>query len=82
MRSTEWISDKKVTPVEQIEISKPYDWEMLPEYEFLGLEYIGEMEAERYISLASNEEVKKAIRGCISKPFTPFIPEQLKRFLV
>ncbi len=80
-RSTEWISDNKVTPIERIEITKPYDWEMLPEYEFLGSDYVGEMDAERYISLAKNEEVKKAIRECISKPFAPFIPEQLKKFL-
>ena len=81
VRSTEWISDKNVRPIERIEIVKPYDWEMLPEYEFLGSEYVGEMDAERYISLAKSEEVKEAIRNCIKKPFTPFIPNQLKKFL-
>ncbi len=80
-QSTEWISPNMVTPVEVIEITKPYDWEMLPEYEFLGNEYVGEMPAERYLSLAKNETVKEAIRGCVEKPFTPFIPEALKKYL-
>lgn len=81
IQSTEWISDKKVTPIERIEILKAYDWEMLPEYEYLGSEYVGEMDAEKYISLAKDERVKKAIKDCISKPFVPFVPEQLKKFL-
>ncbi len=82
IRSTEWISDKKVTPIEKIEITKPYDWEMIPEYEFLGQEYVGEMLAELYLSLVKDGRVKKAIKDCISKPFVPFVPEKLKPFLV
>ena len=80
VRSTEWISPNKITPIEAIEITKPYDWEMMPEYEFLGTEYVGEMTAEKYLSLAKDETVKKAIRECISKPFLPFIPESLKKY--
>ena len=80
-RSTEWISDKKVTPIEKIEIAKPYDWEMIPEYEFLGSKYVGEMSAEQYLSLAKDEDVKRAIRERIEKPFIPFIPEKLRKFL-
>jgi hypothetical protein len=80
-RSTEWISDKKVTPIEKIKITKPYDWEMIPEYEFLGSEYVGEMPAEQYLSLAKNEGVKRAIRECIDQPFVPFVPEKLRKFL-
>lgn len=81
-RSTEWITDKKVTPLEKIEVTKPYDWEMIPEYEFLGSEYVGEMSAEQYLSLATDENVKRAIRECICKPFIPCIPEPLKKFLL
>lgn len=80
VRSTEWISDKKVTPVEAIEITAPYDWEMLPEYEFLGLEYVGQMPATTYLELAKDEKVREAIKACISKPFAPTIPEGLNKY--
>jgi hypothetical protein len=81
VRSTEWVSTHKVTPIEAIEITKPYDWEMIPEYEFLGKEYVGEMPAETYITLAKDENVKKAIRECIAKPFLPFVPGTLRKYL-
>ena len=81
VRSVEWISQNKVTPLEIIEIIKPYDWEMIPEYEFLGTEYVGEMSVEKYLSIAKNEVVKKAVLDCISKPFIPFVPEMLKKYL-
>lgn len=81
IRSTEWISIKKIIPIEVIEIKQPYDWEMIPEYEFLGTDLVGEMSAEKYLSLAKDERVKKAIRDCISKPFVPFVPEILKKYL-
>lgn len=81
VRSTEWISTKKVIPIEVIEITQPYDWEMIPEYEFLGTEYVGGMRAEKYLSIAKDEVVKKAIQNCISRPFIPFIPEALKKYL-
>lgn len=38
VRSTEFISVKRIIPIEAIEITQPYDWEMIPEYEFLGTE--------------------------------------------
>lgn len=81
VRATEWISPHSVTPIASIEITKPYDWEMIPEYEFLGSDYVGEMAAETYLSLATDEAVKRAVRECISKPFIPFIPEALKKYL-
>ena len=81
VRSTEWISDHKVIPIETIEITRPYDWEMIPEYEFLGLKYVGEMTAEEYLKLTKDETVKKAIKGVIDKPFVPHIPEGLKKYL-
>jgi hypothetical protein len=81
VRSIEWVSSNKVVPIETIEITKPYDWEMIPEYEFLGTEYVGEMPAEKYLSLAKDEAVKNAIQDCISKPFVPSIPEGLKKYL-
>lgn len=81
VHSTEWISSNSVTPIESIEITKPYDWEMIPEYEFLGNDYVGEMRAETYLSIATDESVKNAIRECISKPFVSFIPEALKKYL-
>jgi hypothetical protein len=49
-----------VTPIEKIKITKPYDWEMIPEYEFLGSEYVGEMPAEQYLSLAKKRRGKKS----------------------
>lgn len=81
VRSMEWISPNKVTPIETIEITNPYDWEMIPEYEFLGNEYIGEMPAEKYLSYARDESVRNAVQKCIRRPFTPFIPEALKKYL-
>lgn len=81
VRSVEWVSTHEVTPIEIIEITKPYDWEMIPEYEFLGTEHVGEMTSEEYLSLAKNESVKQAIRQCISQPFVPFIPEALKKYI-
>lgn len=81
VRSTEWVSPHQVATIERIEITKPYDWEMLPEYEFLGSDYVGEMPAERYLSLAHDEHVKRAIRECISKPFAPFVPDTLRKYL-
>jgi hypothetical protein len=79
--STEWISPDKIVPLESIEITGAYDWEMVPEYEFLGKEYVGEMPALDYISLIKDEKVKKAVEECIRKPFVPFIPEALKKYL-
>jgi hypothetical protein len=81
VRSTEYISPSKVTPIEVIEITRPYDWEIIPEYEFLGTEYVGEMSAEKYIDLVKDSAVKKAIQDCINKPFVPFVPEALKKYL-
>jgi hypothetical protein len=81
VRSTEWISPHKVAPIEAIEITKPYDWEMLPEYEFLGLENVGEMSVEKYLSLAKDIKVKDAIKTCINKQFEPFVPDALKKYL-
>lgn len=81
VRSTEWISPYKITPIETIEIHKPYDWKMIPEYEFLGTEYVGQMTAEKYLGLAKDAVVKEAIQKCISKPFTPVVPEVLKKYL-
>jgi hypothetical protein len=81
VRSTEWISSNRVIPIEAIEINQPFDWEMIPEYEFLGAEYVGEMAAEKYLHLAKDEVVKKAIKDCIGQPFIPFIPEALKKYL-
>lgn len=81
VRSTEWISENKVIPIEVIEITQPYDWEMIPEYEFLGIEYVGEMSTEKYLSLAKDEKVKAVIKECIAKPFVPYIPEALKKYL-
>jgi hypothetical protein len=80
VRSTEWVSPNKVIPIEAIEITQPYDYEMIPEYEFLGTEYVGQMSAEKYLSLAKDENVKNAISDCISKPFIPFVPEALKKY--
>ncbi len=81
IRSTEWISQNKVTPIDTIEITKPYDWEMVPEYEFLGTDHVGQMPAEEYLSLAKNEDVKTAIKNIISKPFVSVVPEKLRKYL-
>jgi hypothetical protein len=54
---------------------------MLPEYEFLGLENVGEMSVEKYLSLAKDIKVKDAIKTCINKQFEPFVPDALKKYL-
>jgi hypothetical protein len=81
IRSVEWISPYEVIPVDSIEITKPYDWEMIPEYEFLGVEYVGELSVKEYLLRAQNPLVKNAIETCIEKPFVPFIPEKLKKYI-
>ena len=81
IRSIEWISPNEVKPIEAIEITKSFDWEMIPEYEFLGTEHVGEMPAVEYLALAKNDEVKKAIQVCIDKPFVSFIPDSLKKYI-
>ena len=81
IKSTEWITDKEVKPVDVIEIIEPYDWEMIPEYEFLGDEYVGELSAEEYLAFAQDDKVKEAIREVIEKDFTPVVPVGLKRYL-
>jgi hypothetical protein len=79
--SIEYISIVPVTPIESITIEKPYDWEMIPDYEFLGEAYVGEMSAEKYLSLATDPVVKEAIRQCIAKPFVSTIPDALQKYL-
>lgn len=81
VRSIEWISQNKIIPIETIEVTQPYDWEMIPEYEFLGANYVGELPAEKYLSFVKDQAVKEAIQDCIDKPFAPFIPEALKKYL-
>jgi hypothetical protein len=68
-------------PIEAIEITKPYDWEMIPEYEFLGTGHVGEMDAMEYLALAKDESVKKAVQSCINEPFIPFVPDALKKYI-
>ena len=81
-RSVEWVSPHHVVPIERIAITRAYDWEMLPEYEYLGQDYVGEMPAEQYLALATDDVVKEAIRTCISQPFVPFVPDELKKYTV
>lgn len=81
IRSVEWISDKEVTPVDSIEIKDPYDWEMIPEYQFLGEQYVGEMSVEEYLSISTDEKVKESIRRVIEKDFRSIVPEELKKYL-
>lgn len=79
--STEWISPNIIRPIEKIKISKPFDWEMLPEYEFLGKRFVGFIKAEQYLKLAKDKKVTDAILKLISKPFVPTIPVKLKKYL-
>jgi hypothetical protein len=81
IRSVEWISPHEVAPIEAIEITKPYDWEMIPEYEFLGIDHVGEMSAIEYLNLAKDESVKQAVKKCIDRPFSQFVPEALKKYI-
>jgi hypothetical protein len=81
IRSVEWISPHEVVPVDSIKMTRPYDWEMIPDYEFLGLEYVGELSAKEYLRHAKDERVKKAIQTRIERPFVPFIPEKLKKYI-
>jgi hypothetical protein len=82
IRSVEWISPHEVVPVDSIEITQPYDWEMIPEYEFLGAQYVGELTAKEYLFHAKNPLVKQAIEACIEKSFVPFIPDKLKKYII
>jgi len=81
VQSIEWISTEKIFPVDKIKIVEPYDWEMIPEYEFLGIDHVGTISVEKYLSLAKDEVVKSAILEYIHKPFKSVIPEGLKKYL-
>jgi hypothetical protein len=81
VRSTEWISEKQIKPIDIIEVTEPYDWEMVPEYEFLGLEYVGEMSVDKYISHATDPNVIKVLGQITSKEFVPTIPDGLEKYL-
>ena len=50
---------------------------MLPEYEFLGKQFVGFIKVEQYLKLAKDKKVKDAILKLISKPFVPVVPEKL-----
>jgi hypothetical protein len=80
-RSTEWISINKIKPIDVIPITKPYDWIMIPEYEFIGYKYVGQMTAKKYLSIATDDTTKNAIQNIINKPFTPYINPKLKKYM-
>lgn len=80
-KSTEWVCYQKIKPLKKIKILGPIDVENIPEYEFLGLEYVGLMKPEKYLKLVKDPKIKLVIGREINKDFKPWSSSELKKYL-
>lgn len=78
--STEWITDKKVKPLVKIKISKPFEWECIPAYEFIGYHKVGELPASEYLRYVKDEKIKEKIKKYLKTKFNPVFPKKLKKY--
>jgi len=79
--SKEYICFKKLNPIKKFKVLGPIDVENIPEYEFLGQQYVGLMEPEKYLKLVKNLKVKLAIKKKIKERFKPWKSIELEKFL-
>ncbi len=80
-RYKEWISFFPVKPIEIIKIEKPFEWDKIKEYEFVGKEYVGKIAAKQYLKLVKDSKVKKAVINWIKNDTKKLIPIELKRYI-
>jgi hypothetical protein len=76
----EYISYKPLKPIKRIKITKPINVENIPEYEYLGEDYVGLMTPKRYLKVVKNKKVANAIKIAMKRKFKPYIPKELKFF--
>lgn len=77
----EWVSFFSVKPIESIKIEKPFEWDKIKEYEFLGKEYVGKLSAKKYLSLVKNNKVKKAVTNWMINEPKKVLPMELKKYI-
>lgn len=77
----EWISLFPVKPIEIIKIEKPFKWDKIKEYEFVGKEYVGKLSAKQYLSLVKNNKVKKAVEHWMINESKKVFPSDLKKYI-
>ena len=65
-KSIEYVATKKVKPLKSYPI-KMTDYDALPEYEFIGDNYVGEIPASDYLAKAKNPKVITAINNWLQK---------------
>ncbi len=81
IRSTEWVSYKKVEPIETVKISKPFEWECIPTYEFIGYDKVGNLNVKEYLKYAKKTEVIEKIKSKLKEKFIPKMPKELKKYI-
>ena len=64
-KSTEYVSHLPVKPVSVTSIQNT-DVDALPEYEYLGKDFVGEMPAQHYLKHAKNPEVIAAVKAWLA----------------
>jgi hypothetical protein len=77
----EWISFFPVKPIERIKIEKPFEWDKIKEYEFVGNEYVGQLPAKKYLKLVKDNKVKKAVVNWMENDTKKVLPVELKKYI-
>ncbi|MFO0743532.1 MAG: hypothetical protein U0469_00550 [Candidatus Paceibacterota bacterium] len=77
----EWISFFPVRPIERIKIKKPFEWDKIQEYEFVGKKYVGKLPAKKYLKLVKENKVKKAVSAWIKNETKKSLPVELKKYI-
>lgn len=80
-RSKEWLALNPVKPIDIIKIEKSFDWECIPEYQFIGAEHVGSLPVKEYLKYCSDKKVIQAIQEKLLEQFKPVFPKQLKKYI-
>ena len=64
-KSTEYVSNRAVKPI-SVTAMKSTDVDAIPEYEYLGEDFVGEMPAQQYLKRAKNPKVIAAIKAWLN----------------
>lgn len=77
----EWVSFFPVKPIEKIKIERPFEWDKIKEYEFVGKEFVGNLAANKYLKLVKNNKVKIAVINWMENNSKKSIPIKLKKYI-
>ncbi len=83
-RDVEYIAFDPITPIETIEIKTERDCEMIPAYEFLGIEHVGTMTREEFQEICikqGKQQLLDEVKKYIEKPFEPTTPRKLLDYI-